>query len=92
MITADRTSRTVTTSDVDFDSTPIINLGTDPNVLDLAGFSHEMRLASNGDDLLNWQVGAFYQSEDLYHKNSLKFGPGFRTFAEFLANAPCAMD
>lgn len=92
MITADRTSRTVTTSDVDFDSTPIINLGTDPNVLDLAGFSHEMRLASNGDDLLNWQVGAFYQSEDLYHKNSLKFGPGFRTFAEFLANAPGAMD
>ena len=90
MTTADRTSNTVTDADVDFDSTML--LGRDPNSLDLSGLSHEMRLASNGDDQIKWQVGAFYQQEDLYHKNSLKFGPGFRDFGEALAQSPGIFD
>ena len=90
MITADRSSKTLADSDVDFDSTPLLNRS--PQTLELSGFSQEIRLTSNDDEDLKWQIGAFFQNEDLHHINEINFGPGFRTFGEFLAQSPGAFD
>ena len=82
-ITSDRKSDNVANIDVSFDSSP--TLAESPKVIDLENFSQEFRITSNGDERLDWQVGALYTKEDLYHEFRLTFGPTFRNYADILA-------
>ena len=82
-ITSDRKSDNVANIDVSFDSSP--TLAESPKVIDLENFSQEFRMTSNGDERLDWQVGALYTKEDLYHEFRLIFGPAFRNYADILA-------
>ena len=82
-ITSDRTSHSITDTDIGFDSAPIF--AHSPKVLKLENLTQEFRLTSNGDERLDWQVGAFYAQEDLYHEFRLTFGQVFRNYADILA-------
>ena len=82
-ITSDRTSDSTTDTDIGFDSAPIF--AHSPKVLKLENLTQEFRLTSNGDERLDWQVGAFYAQEDLYHEFRLTFGQLFRNYADILA-------
>lgn len=82
-ITSDRTSHSITDTDIGFDSAPIF--AHSPKLLELENVTQEFRLTSNGDERLDWQVGAFYAQEDLYHEFRLTFGQVFRNYADILA-------
>lgn len=47
--------------DIDFLAIPIVNLD---QTLDLTAFSQELRLTSNDDSDLNWQIGLYYLETD----------------------------
>ena len=82
-ITSDRASDSTIDTDIGFDSAPIFAHA--PKVLQLENVTQEFRLTSNGDERLDWQVGAFYAQEDLYHEFRLTFGQLFRNYADILA-------
>ncbi len=45
-------------------------------------FTQELRLASSGDNRLDWMLGAFYFNQNLTHDRTSTFGPSLRPFAD----------
>lgn len=62
---------------VDFDRTPVLSNPLNITV-DSQQWSHELRLASSGDNKIDWLVGAFYFDEDAqrYTNNFITLGSG----------------
>ena len=82
-ITSDRRSDNIATIDISFDSADMF--APAPKVIDLENFSQEFRLTSNGDERLDWQIGALYSQEDLYHEFRLTYGPLWKNYIDLLA-------
>ena len=78
-ITSSRDSDSLESQDIDFDSSRILNPNT-TNV-NLSSKSQEFRLASNGNEKVNWLVGAYFYEEDLKNDSSVIWGPTFNAFA-----------
>lgn len=76
------------------------NFDADFTTLDLAGdrlvaqsyktFTQEIRLASNGENKLDWQVGGFYYDNKLRHDNRTPYGSQLRAFADGLTRSASA--
>jgi len=81
-ITSSRDSDSLESQDIDFDSAMILNPNT-TNV-NLKAKSQEFRLASKGNEKVNWLIGAYYYDEDLKNDSSVIFGPVWRTYADVL--------
>ena len=81
-ITSSRDSDNYESVDIDFDSARILNPNT-TNV-NLEAKSQEFRLASKGNERVNWLLGAYYYEEDLKNDSSVIFGPLWRTYADVL--------
>ena len=81
-ITSSRDSDSFESQDIDFDSALILN-PNDTNV-NLKAKSQEFRLASKGNEKVNWLIGAYYYEEDLKNDSAVIFGPTWRTYADIL--------
>ncbi|MEE9271684.1 MAG: TonB-dependent receptor [Robiginitomaculum sp.] len=46
-------------------------------------FTQELRLTSTGDNAVDWMVGGYYFSQDLFAANNTIFGSDLRKFANF---------
>ena len=83
-ITSSRDSDSLESQDIDFDSSRILNPNT-TNV-NLSAKSQEFRLASQGNEKINWLIGAYYYKEDLKNDSGVVFGPAWRTYADILVD------
>lgn len=81
-ITSSRDSDSFESIDIDFDSAAILN-PNDTNV-SLTAKSQEFRLASNGNETVNWLVGAYFYHEDLKNDSAVLYGPTWRPYADIL--------
>ena len=81
-ITSSRESDSFESQDIDFDSALIIN-PNDTNV-NYKAKSQEFRLASKGNERVNWLIGAYFFEEDLKNDTSVIYGPTWRTYADIL--------
>jgi outer membrane receptor protein involved in Fe transport len=70
--------------DVDYTSLDIL---TEQGETDIKTFTQEFRLTSNGDERLDWMLGAFYFSEELNSGDTLSYGVGTRPFFDILGLA-----
>lgn len=70
--------------DVDYTSLDIL---TEQGETDIKTFTQEFRLTSNGDERLDWMLGAFYFSEELNTGDTLSYGEGTRPFFDILGLA-----
>ena len=76
------------------------NIDADFTTLDLAGdrlikqsyktFTQEIRLASTGENKLDWQVGGFFYDNKLRHDNRTPYGSQLRAFADGLTRSASA--
>lgn len=73
-ITAYRERETTFLTDRDFTAAPILETGLDTNE---SQFTQEFRLASPGDERLNWVAGLFYYKRQYSQDTILDLGPGF---------------
>lgn len=73
-ITAYRERETKFLTDRDFTALPILATGLNT---DEHQFTQEVRLASAGNERINWVVGAFYFERDYLQDTILDLGPGF---------------
>lgn len=73
-ITAYRERETTFLTDRDFTAAPILETGLDTNE---SQFTQEFRLASPGDERLNWVAGLFYYQRQYSQNTILDLGPGF---------------
>ena len=83
-ITSSRDSDSLESQDIDFDSSRILNPNT-TNV-NLSAKSQEFRLASQGNEKINWLIGAYYYKEDLKNDSGVVFGPAWRAYADILVD------
>ena len=82
-ITAYRKSRSDTNQDSDFTSADLI--GSNATVIDLKTFTQELRLATNLDGPFNFLLGGYYFNEKAYVSQDIKYGTGFRPYANLLS-------
>ncbi|MEM9496163.1 MAG: TonB-dependent receptor [Pseudomonadota bacterium] len=90
-ITAYRDQSDNTQTDADFSSAAIL---TNPQMRDFETFTQEIRIASVGDNRLDWLVGGFFFDETVEFQRDVIWGPEGRQFSEFLtslAGAPGAL-
>jgi iron complex outermembrane receptor protein len=76
------------------------NFDADFTTLDLAGdrlvtqsyktFTQEIRLASTGENKLDWQLGGFFYDNKLRHDNRTPYGSQLRAFADGLTRSASA--
>jgi len=81
-ISAYRNQSRFENADVDFTSARLISRNSGDTDIDT--FTQEIRLASSGDNSINWMVGGFYFDEDVDIANELFYGLDFRAFADVL--------
>ncbi len=70
------------TSDIDADFVDIELSRDNLNADAYNTFTQELRLASTGDNRLDWMFGAFYFNQNLMHDRSSPFGAFLRPFAD----------
>ncbi len=90
-ITAYREQDDNTQTDADFTTADVL---TNPQQRNYQTFTQELRIASTGDNTLDWLVGAFYFNEDVDFQRDVIWGSEGRLFADFLttlAGAPGAL-
>lgn len=80
-ITAYREQSDTSETDADFSAAAII---TNPQAREFQTFTQEIRLASTGDNRLDWLVGGFYFNEDVASSRDVIFGSDARGFADAL--------
>ncbi len=81
-ITAYREQDDNTETDADFSSAAAI---TNPQSRSYETFTQEIRIASTGDNTLDWLVGGFYFDENVEFERDVIWGPDARGFADTLA-------
>ena len=88
-ITAERKQTNASTQDVDFTGADLANKN---QANDIATFTQELRLASNGSGALHWMVGGFLQREKLHTGVDTTFGTDMRAYANGLSGqVPAAL-
>ncbi|OFW99906.1 MAG: hypothetical protein A3E78_04825 [Alphaproteobacteria bacterium RIFCSPHIGHO2_12_FULL_63_12] len=80
-ITAYREQSDTSQTDADFSAAAII---TNPQARSFETFTQEIRLASTGDNTLDWLIGGFYFSEDVTSSRDVIFGPDARGYTDGL--------
>ncbi len=70
------------TSDIDADFVDIELSRDNFNTDEYNTFTQELRLASTGDNRIDWMLGAFYFNQDLTHDRNSPFGAFLRPFAD----------
>lgn len=81
-ITSYREQSDNTDTDVDFSGA---DLATNPQDRKYETFTQELRLASVGDNRLDWMIGGFYFDESVTFQRDVIFGTEIRGFADLLA-------
>ena len=82
-ITAYRENRSFSDIDADFTTLDLLDQNVRDDALDT--FTQELRIASNYDGPLNFQLGAFYFNETVESDNSLGYGSDLRAYLGTLA-------
>ncbi|MGB7373996.1 TonB-dependent receptor [Pontixanthobacter sp.] len=82
-ITAYRDTSIRADQDVDFTSADITS-GANIGQSEIQTFTQELRIASDFDGFFNFLVGGYYFDESLETADQIRFGPGFRPFADLL--------
>ena len=80
-ITAYREQSDTSQTDADFSAASII---TNPQAREFQTFTQEVRLASTGDNRIDWLVGGFLFDEDVSSSRDVIFGPDARGFTNGL--------
>lgn len=80
-ITAYREQSDTSQTDADFSAGAII---TNPQERDFETFTQEIRLASTGDNTVDWLIGGFYFDEDVTSSRDVIFGSDARGYADSL--------
>ena len=80
-ITAYREQSDTSQTDADFSAAAII---TNPQAREFKTFTQEIRLASTGDNTIDWLVGGFFFDESVNSQRDVIFGPEARGFADNL--------
>ncbi|MEK7265292.1 MAG: TonB-dependent receptor [Pseudomonadota bacterium] len=80
-ITAYREQSDTSQTDADFSAAAII---TNPQARSFETFTQEIRLASTGDNTLDWLIGGFYFNEDVTSSRDVIFGPDARGYTDGL--------
>jgi len=83
-ITAYREQTDNTDTDADFSAAAI---ATNPQTRSYETFTQELRIASNGDNTIDWLVGAFYFDEQVESTRDVIFGNDARPFFDLLSNS-----
>jgi len=84
-----RSTQAFDNQDIDFSSADLTNGNT--NDIDIRTLTSEFRLASTGDNKVDWLVGGFFFDETIDQDTSVVLGPLFRPFFDFgLANSALA--
>ena len=81
-ITAYRHQEDNTDTDADFSSAAAL---TNPQSRSYKTFTQEIRIASTGDNTLDWLIGGFYFDEKVEFERDVIWGPDARAFADMLA-------
>lgn len=71
--------------DVDFTSADLTN--SQLTAFEADTFTSEFRIASSGDNKIDWLVGGYYFDESIDSQSDIAFGPSFRTFADLAIQA-----
>lgn len=90
-ITAYREQSDTSQTDADFSAAAII---TNPQARSFETFTQEIRLASTGDNTLDWLIGGFYFDESVESQRDVIFGPDARGYTDgltLLLGAPGAL-
>ena len=67
-------------ADGDADFNELSNIKNNGEQTDIEIFTQEIRLASTGDNTIDWIIGAFYSDQSLNADNKVLFGPDNRPF------------
>ncbi len=81
-ITAYREQSDDTQTDVDFSGADI---ATNPQIRDFKTFTQEVRIASTGDNTMDWLIGGFYFDESVYLDRDVYWGQDTRNYFNGLA-------
>lgn len=81
-ITAYREQTDNSNTDADFTGAAV---GVNPQTRDYETFTQEIRIASSGDNFVDWLVGGFYFDEKVNSTRDVVFGPDARPFFDVLA-------
>lgn len=84
-ITAYREQSDTSDTDADFSAADI---AINPQDRNFETFTQEIRLASTGDNKLDWLLGAFYFDENVDSRRDVIFGKDARPFFDLLAFTP----
>jgi iron complex outermembrane recepter protein len=87
-ISAYRGQTDTANTDVDFSGA---DLAQNPQDRDYQTYTQEIRIASTGDNRLDWLVGAFYFNEDVFLQRDVNFGSQIRPFVNGLLS-PLGVD
>jgi iron complex outermembrane recepter protein len=81
-ITSYRNQANRSIQDVDFTGADLANKDQPDS---FGTFTQEIRLASKGNERLNWLLGAFYENENLHTGVDTRYGTDIRAFADGLS-------
>lgn len=80
-------------SDTDFDAdfTNVELVRSQGNLTQIEAFTQEFRLASTGNQKVDWQVGAFYYDQDLHVEGKVHYGNFTRPFFDILTGGAVSL-
>ena len=81
-ITAYRKNDANNDYDADYTTAPILVVN---DFVDTKTFTQELRLASTGDNRVDWLVGGYFFSENIIQNSGLDIGPAFRPYLDILS-------
>ncbi|PCI32474.1 MAG: TonB-dependent receptor [Alphaproteobacteria bacterium] len=87
-ITAYRGNDSLNDFDADFTTLDIMSTSSDVNI---KTFTQEFRLASTGDNTLDWMAGAFLIRDKVKTDDGLTWGTGTRAYMDALAGSPALL-
>ncbi|MBL4620128.1 MAG: TonB-dependent receptor [Marinicaulis sp.] len=87
-ITSYREQSDNTQTDADFSAAAI---ATNPQTKAYETFTQEVRLASTGDNAVDWLIGGFYFDEEVNSTRDVVFGDDARNFFNLLAFSPAIL-
>ena len=88
-ITAYRSTDSYQNTDVDFSTLNLLDWASDQ--IDISTFTQELRMASTGDNKVDWMVGGFFFSEDVSQDSSLAYGSDLRNYMDILVGDPTVL-
>ena len=84
-ISSYRSNDSLNDTEADYTSAPIIDSANNNAKIDT--YTQEIRITSTGENKVDWMLGGFYFSEDVFQQQGLRYGAATRPYIDLLAGA-----